>query len=257
MSLDSQLIHLQAMNKEPNSYSSTRFRVRFPGRGQQFQAVTLKHLMFPNTVYNVVSGLNDEVTIRNPAGPTNYIATLTPGNYGLTNFVAHLQSRMNSAWSNSFVVSVSETTQRMTITGTAAFILNWSNSTNNAALIMGWAPTTDTSSATSQTAPYAYDLSGPQYLFLDLNFATKKVINSAGYSSTFIIPMDSNSGAFAIVSESSTFVATSIAESFQTTDMVEVAFYAQYNSATGGRYQLVDNGGAEIGMILELQSIRK
>jgi hypothetical protein len=118
---------------------------------------------------------------------------------------------------------------------------------------MGFIDGVDTASGISITAPNAYDLSGPMFLYLDLSFAGKKVVNSAGYSSSFVIPMDANSGAFTILSESSTFVTTSLAESYQTADMVEVKMHVQYPNR---KYVLADNGGANIGIVLELQSLR-
>jgi hypothetical protein len=253
MSLDSQLIVIESINREPTSFSSTWFKVRFPGRTWNFQAVTLKNFMMAATIPNVAAGVNDQITVRDPNTSTNYIATLAPGNYDLTTFIGAAQTALNNVWANSFTVNVDSTTQRITVTGNNAFILNWSNSTRSAAYVMGFIDGVDTASGISITAPNAYDLSGPMFLYLDLSFAGKKVVNSAGYSSSFVIPMDANSGAFTILSESSTFVTTSLAESYQTADMVEVKMHVQYPNR---KYVLADNGGANIGIVLELQSLR-
>ena len=153
----------------------------------------LANLQFYNTIYNVTQynntiwfGISTSVSNGSPVYMM-MTATLTPGNYVVSEFTSALQTLMNGS-SSGFTVSYSDITGKVTISNTNQFSLDFTSTTMY--VVLGFLPQLykETSSI---TAPYALNLGMPAQVHVYIS----EVVNSyigvlGGYDQpTFVVPI--------------------------------------------------------------------
>ena len=158
------------------------------------RGLRLVHAMIPNNTYNIVTGANDKLDFAR--GGTDYSITIPAGGYTITDLLDQIETLMNAADANNYVVSLSTTTFKVTITGTGAFTLEWSTGTNagtNVHTEIGFGDD-DTASATSHTGSYATSLARPRYLYVQLPQYESFQVDSAQNYYHFHIPITEDAG---------------------------------------------------------------
>jgi hypothetical protein len=182
--------------------TSARFTIDFQSSGIPFSeseiSIALDYAIFPNLVYPIRSGRNKFVFNE---GGADIIVTIPDGNYNSTNFTTTLKTLMDAASTagRTYTVSISSTTNKLTITGSAGtFSLEFANSQTSEDMwkIMGFNYKVDTSAALAQTGQMPVRLDGDEYYALTL-----ENIGNDNMSSSFnirglmdLIPMSGNFG---------------------------------------------------------------
>ena len=143
---------------------------------------------FPN-----ISSKNN--TIPFTEGGTAKTATLTPGYYTNATIAAAVTTALNNASGgfNVFSATINSITQRLTITATQPFVLNWgTRPSNSIARCLGFAAVdTDNGVLIGGTTIVVIDTVLSFNIIID---GLGAIVNSKGMWSTFYVPMDQNSG---------------------------------------------------------------
>jgi hypothetical protein len=204
--------------------------------------VSLLRVNIPNTVYNVNSSNNTLVFNRSS---TDYTVTLTPSIYNLSTLCSALQTAMNTLDSNTYTVTASDSTLKVTIAGSGVFNIKWASSTMNILLGFG---TTNSSNATSHVASSVYNVKRDNFLYLNIDqlYSGMVMTSTSSTAYLFYVPFDENSGQYCISYESGTFdqhVAL-------TTEKQLLTFTVSLYDSTGA---LVDLNGAHWDMLLSFE----
>jgi hypothetical protein len=124
--------------------------------------IKLRSIIFPNVIYNCTASNN---VINWTRGSTfNYI--IPPGYYDIPNLLSTIQSGMNNLDANNYALTFSNTSLLVTITGSAAFSINF-GVPNSCYALLGF-PNTTTASSTSQTGTYAPNLISPTSIYITI-----------------------------------------------------------------------------------------
>ncbi len=161
--------------------------------GVEFLSFTM-----PNTIYNIRTGVNDRVVFRRSA--TDYSYVIPPGMYDIVTLATLIGPGMIVADANNYAATYSSTTGKLTITGTGAFVLNWSTNANAATGAwkeLGFTQA-DTSSATSQTGTNVVSLERPLSVYVDMVEVPTRLTNIPTTSTVnryhFVVNMNQASG---------------------------------------------------------------
>jgi hypothetical protein len=192
----SQSFFLFLNSKDTDYGSSANFSVDFEKSGIPFSdaeiAVGLDYAIMPNLIYPIRTNRNK--VIFNEGGG-NLTATIPDGYYDSSSFPAVLKTALQSVGALTYTVTISSTTNKITISATGAFSLIFTDTSSYMWKILGFNYNSSTSSAASQTGSMPVRLDGDEYFVLMI-----ENLPSANISSSFstrgimdIIPMN---GAF-------------------------------------------------------------
>lgn len=136
----------------------------------------------PNTAYNITAST---ATLGFYEDAADKSCSITPGYYTATNIAPAIKAALDAASGgyNTFTVTVSTITGKMTIAAGNAFSIVYSTST--IADLLGF--TADSATATSVTADYALALQGDLSFNILIN-SQSSIINAAGNGFTYMIP---------------------------------------------------------------------
>lgn len=166
-------------------------------------------LQMPQTQYNINS-TNNKVYFNDGV---NCNFTIPTGNYSVYDFITALQTGFNTVSAN-YIVTYSDVSMKITITGLIPFqLLFGTNTTNTGAYIMGF-NNIDNVLALSQTSNNCIDLSLPLYICCDISEFETNVKSTNDSSSTFVFVNKGNCGDILVYTEMSDYKqCTSITES--------------------------------------------
>lgn len=127
-------------------------------------------LQIPNTVYSVITGVNDIVytSLGN--------ATLTQGSYIATTFVAMLQTQLIVV-NAGFTATYNTDTKKITIANATPFTLNFATTTASAAKLCGFV-NSNTNSGTSATGTLVIDLNYTSNLIINIEESKNKIAST-------------------------------------------------------------------------------
>jgi hypothetical protein len=110
-------VEVNSIDRNQNSItSSNNFRWSFRRPLKDITSIELVTGCVPADLYNVTANWNTFIFYE--AANATQILSLTPGQYTPTTLAAELQTRLNVASSNTYTVTYSDTTKRLTITAT-------------------------------------------------------------------------------------------------------------------------------------------
>ena len=187
------------LNSKDTDYgSSANFQVDFEKSGIPFSdeqiAIGLDYVVFPYLIYPIRSGRN---TIVFNEGGADKQAIIPEGYYDATNFPAVLAAAFNGAGANVYTVTISTTTNKITIAATGNFSLKFASTSMSPYMwkILGFAYLVNTSSAASQTGTMPIRLDGDEYFALQIeNLASSNI--SSSFSTRGIMDIIPMNGAF-------------------------------------------------------------
>lgn len=144
---------IRSLSRNATSTSSTNCQISMPantylnGRNK----LKLEYFIMYNTMYNI-STLNQNLDFS--VSSTTYTATVPVGFYNASTFATALQTALNAALSNTFVVTYNTTTLTFTIAGASSFDLLFKSgpsagANNTIWQVMGFASANGTASADS------------------------------------------------------------------------------------------------------------
>ena len=168
-------------------------QVRFEPAIGGFNKVELLNFSVPIIQYNIDSS-NNLVYFND--GSSDWVATLSSGAYTYITLPIELKRAMDDVSSQSFDVSYSEITFKLsvTVTSVASFKFTFSNTSNSAARILGF-QNSDTSLAATHTSFFSLNLSLPMYFFVQIpELGTHVKSSSQNDWGTFVLTTSGNSG---------------------------------------------------------------
>jgi hypothetical protein len=154
--------HLLIQSSDRMSGTADDYVVKIPllmGVGQ----VSLLSASIPDTLYNITATNNTIYWTRGGA----LSATIPAGTYSVTDLCLALATAMDAADGvETYQVSYSPVTMKISIICTAATVLTCTSATNAMWYELGFDTTADTGSATSHTADNVLRLDFPSYLLI-------------------------------------------------------------------------------------------
>lgn len=188
-------------SKDRLSYSASTSECEFNFNAMNAKSCEVVSFLMPMTQYNINSTNNriyfNDGVLRN--------VTLTTGNYSVYDFIAEIETQLNSV-SVGYTVTYSDVSMKLTVTNASlSFQLLFATySTNSSAYIMGF-NTTDTVSALSHTSNSCIDLSLPLFICCEIPEFSRGIETTNGSVSTFIFPNKVNCGDILIYNENTDF----------------------------------------------------
>lgn len=185
-------------SRDRTSGSSSNGYFQLKAAHPNVSKVELVSAMIPNTIYNVQSGINDRMCWFRSG--IDHSFQLTAGAYTVTSLLSALQTGMNGVDANTFVLSYSTTTLKVTVGGASAFSLNFATHPNAAAgchRLLGF-EAIDTSSATSHVAPNTPELNQPFMMYIRISGLDTQNDTTSSDPHTFVVPIAENSGGITI-----------------------------------------------------------
>lgn len=188
------LLYVRTEDRTTGSTSSSDFTIYLPSSLaiQGIKRVCLESAQIPNTVYNVRTSVNDRMCWKR--GGTDYNFQIPAGNYDSASLLSAIQTGMNAADANTYVLSLSTTSGKVTVGGSGAFQLNWTSNPQAATscrAVLGYA-TGDSASGTSQVATNVINLTRPDALLIKI-LDSYPIVRSTGTTvdnAHFVIPID-------------------------------------------------------------------
>lgn len=150
--------------------------------------LSLSSVLFMNTIYPFNSR-NNTLIFQEDGVNTDLTATIPAGNYTVTNLLTELKTQLDSAGSNTYTVTYSDTTLKITIATDGTSVKLTEDSTCLKEL--GF-PITGTSFGDPLTSSYPIELDGSNYLKIIANFGSN--ISSSNERVLDIVPLTSSVG---------------------------------------------------------------
>lgn len=195
----SKILVIESINRNLNSTSSSSFNINLGYSVNNIRRLKLLECTMPNSIYNITS-LNNALQWVH-SSTFNY--TIPVGSYSISALLSTIQSGMNGLDANSYVCTYNTNQQTITISGSAAFVINFGNSTSPWR-ILGFV-NLNTSSGTSQTGTNVVGAERPYNIFLRVDKWPGVCISDLGQLYTFVIPKSVNSGDVNIWTEKQNF----------------------------------------------------
>jgi hypothetical protein len=195
--------HLLIQSVDRISGTTDDFVVKIPplmGVGQ----VSLLSASIPNTLYNITATNNTIYWTRGGA----LSATIPAGAYSVTDLCLALATAMDTADGvETYQVSYSPVTMKISIICTAATVLTCTNTTNSMWYEIGFDTAADTGSATSHTADNVLRLDFPPFVLISISEITSaEAATTANFRANFCVSMSHNSQYVEVFNENSNFV---------------------------------------------------
>jgi hypothetical protein len=164
----------------PGSSTSGNFTYTFDKNINRITDVIIRAVQIPFTFY-VINSSNNVLKFNN----NTVTATITAGNYNNATILIELKSKIDAAFADTnTTVTFNNITSKLTITRTAAFILDAAVDvpTSTLSTILGYS--VSSASGTSATANNVLNISGPNYLLIESAFLTKAIQHKTVYATS-------------------------------------------------------------------------
>lgn len=165
-----------------SSGTITDFTINLSKEIRNATTIKLLECKIPNTLYNVRTGINDQI-LFSEGGP-NLTATLTAGSYGISDLCLEVQNQLIAAGALAYVCTYNANTSRVTISAGAPFSLLLATGTTQANQLLGFAAT-DVAGAATYTGTLFPQLVRNQYYTIDINEIPANGVDISNRSFTF------------------------------------------------------------------------
>lgn len=221
--------------------TSTDFSVRFHNKITA-RALQITSFSFANTLDNLITGRNDKIYFT--VGGTSYTAQLSRGCWNAESLANEIVSAMTAEIDNSWLVTFSGDSQRVTFSGTLDFELAWT-SAPLLAKMLGFAAS-DLTGSNSYSGVNTYNLNLIDFLFIDVGLCSNSVMTPSGRSFDFCVLADTVQGSYSIVSN----VATVVDKGGQVREFDEL--HVRMSTYIDGVYEVVNNNSCDWSFILDI-----
>ena len=194
-------ILIDSRNRIPNlSTSTSDFTIQL-NNFLQGDKVSLKDIQIPNTVYNIREGINDFM-VWNRLG-VDFDVQIPPGKYAITELLSVIQTEMNIAEANNYVLTYDINSMKTTITGDNTFILNFATNPEQRSLYyeLGF-NYADTPTAPDHTGDNVIQLQRPVKILMQIKEFGTLGLTDQGIPFTFVIHLNGESGGIISYTES-------------------------------------------------------
>lgn len=188
-----QLRVFRSKDRISSSAGSHDFVLKLEGNSLEGDYI-LQYALIPNTVYTVRSGINDVIYFNENS--TNKSATITAGFYTETTLPAAVKTALDTASAsyNTFTVSISSVTKKMTLSASNNFSILGASALCTAGRLIGF--TSNSAAASSATSNNVVNLSEPLSICARIEEASPSFVCDNGAYGSFIIPLDAGYGYF-------------------------------------------------------------
>lgn len=172
------IVKIDSDQRDQNSYTlENSYKINFPTVDNVVRARIIEAVI-PNAQYNIHAYTKNIYFTEKNTGTgieTDYTATMTIGNYDTTTLPTEVARAMNAAVNLTFTCTYNDITEHLTITrgdGLGTFKFKWAtNAASNlsAQVQLGFSKADSSSFATSQTSDKLVQLSGPNYIELEID----------------------------------------------------------------------------------------
>ncbi len=151
----------------------------------------VKSLTLCNSMYNIDSTNNTILFYENATAKS---ATITAGFYTSTNIAAAVKTALDTASGghNTFTVSYSSSTGKLTISAGNAFYFRWASDADNTCYRELGFQKANTASGTSITAPCCLNLNACNQLLLNISNAHASYQSTSYTQGNVLIPLEAN-----------------------------------------------------------------
>lgn len=180
--------------------SVSRFFIRNKP-AKKYVGFRIDKFIFPNSLYNIYSGKRNKIYWTRSG---SFSITIPDGEYSATTLKTTVDALMTAADANAYSLNIDTTTGLTTISGSAAFALDFTAS-DSIAVELGFAAAT-TSSATSHTGTKKAQLNKPSimYMYIDgIGGAINAVLNTSVKYYTAVFKLDTSFGEYISVDPAS------------------------------------------------------
>jgi hypothetical protein len=162
-----------------------------------FKRASLISFVIPNLLYSITSSNNKIVFTRG----SQHIATITPGNYTINQLSTAIKNAMLGEDSNSYDVTYDSNAQKLTISGSAAFTLNFDQA-GTMWRELGF-ENISTSSATSHVSTNYVNLAMENFVYIQIDELGDHILSTrnTNYGATFYAPLIESKGSLVFQSE--------------------------------------------------------
>lgn len=186
---DKYLLNINSLGRNnPLSTSSTDFSIslQYPIKGYVGK-MRLLSATIPN-VMDVFNSNNNVLQFVDSAGANSI--TIPPGTYTIEQLISELENLLNAASVDTYTVTFSPITLKLTITSSSAlFQLDTTNLDNSPFYELGLAPNVLTAAGATQVFPRAIDLSGLKKLYIRMSNFPYQVHNVNAGVFTFVVDL--------------------------------------------------------------------
>ncbi len=147
----------------------------------------------PNTIYNIRSGINDTVVWNQGA---DYSFVIPEGRYSIADLISVVQIGMIAADPNTYLITYSASTLKLTITGALPFTFNWvTNATNThlSNIELGFS-LADSSTGTEVSGDQVVQLQNPSKILLQIAELASPNLTDYGVDFTFLFDLNGSTG---------------------------------------------------------------
>lgn len=147
--------------------SNSNYQIDLDEEYKNVLSVELISIDVPKTQYLINE--NNNLLYFNSNG-FEYTATVPIGNYTIDDLLIALKNSMDTVSSNTFTISNSTLTNKITISiATSTFDLSFVDKTNHMGKLLGFITTSDITGQSSVIGTNQYNLNGPTYIILHIN----------------------------------------------------------------------------------------
>jgi hypothetical protein len=203
--MSTKYIALESKYAQFNAQTGT-YRFQFSNQIVLSKSMRLIYASLPNTVYNVISGVNNMLDFAIDGG--TYSVALPPGDYDVDSLSGQLAALMNTQYNNMFTVTYNSTTNLFRIGGRSMPVTLLFASGRNASIslasVLGYGP--NDVSGMSITATNMPSLIEPQMMYLSIVNVPGANVTTTNFQSQFTIPLASGGkGSYCIYNEASNY----------------------------------------------------
>lgn len=150
-------------------------------------AFKVKECSIPFSFY-MVNGYNNAIAFREAGDGINRVAYLPQGNYDAASIIPALETALTTAGTQSYTVSYSDTTGRLTISAPGNFVIRDGQNGSTAWNVLGISNTSDTASGVSSvTLPGYVDFSFNSSILLCSNVLSNEHVVYSSQDNTAVI----------------------------------------------------------------------
>ena len=185
-----------------NYGTSTNYYITLDEPLYNIQSVKLLHTRIPVSWYNITSANN--IILFNE-GSGNLIATLTKGNYNITELIIEIKNKMDLIGVNTYTVSYDKITMKLTISSTGSYILSFASSISTIWNMLGY-NNVNTISNISHTSDNIIDLISVKYIQIvipEIGIIGRSTNTNNEY--TFLVPVNEDKASIIQFNENNTF----------------------------------------------------
>lgn len=191
-----------ATNPSGVPVSSSNFTIQLPTNIilTRQRRLKLLYVQMYNTIYNI-DNTNNWLDFQ--VGVTQYSIQVPPGMYSASSLATSIQTLMTAQINNTWSVTYSTITEKITFTGASAFQLLFSSGSHSSTslyLVLGFCSSSgllgiNTTSGTSATSTQVVNLTKPLNIYITLNINSGQITTSDSDNPTYIIANNVEPGA--------------------------------------------------------------